>query len=1185
MELSKKITWFWIIIGISFLFVLFPIFALAQIETPTETTIQTTTPETISNAETIPSNLTSLAQDLGCATKTECSEKFEENFEQGMILAEKHNVYNAEQKTLATVFQKEVLAKLSATTNQDNFEEELVILAREILNKKPALAKQIGFTKQQVEATETIIQTVKDAGVNMQTCKQSPETLSREQLIACVKAGNDLSGKEKSVEQYISKEKIARAGEVGQMFELDQALANGEFPELGNINIEEAGEICLRPESKTISDCDKIAEKFFGAEGVNELQKSREQTTKVKEYYLKGMEKMELVTPDGKKIIGKGAIKNACDMAFEQKNLGVARACGNFAIKNGFTTEQDVENGLQLLESFSQKAKKVNFDKCRFDPNSCKEFLPDNMRPKFDSEFQVFKIMSEAIGFDPSRCEKSFDQEIGQRCMEGAKKALPLIREMAQNSPELQGLISDIEMRVNEGERMTQKIKEFNQGPTSMSGPGGCTNPEACYNYCSQPTNSAECIAFGAKQQIFDQQSVVEKFNQVNKMMVENFRPNFQQQGQPFGQPVQPYQPNQPQQTYQPFQQGEQQNFQQPNQQQGQYPSFPPSYPYQNQYPQPPMMGQVGPSSECMEAIRNGDFVKAKIACSATTQNYQRPIAEPYYPVCSTAVPSPCPDGQIRQQSTDAKNCPTYGACIPIDNYKPPIQQSCPIGQYWNGTACISNLKTVCPAMPSVESCPKGQEKYLSYSSKECGAYYSCRTITTVVKECPVNQYWSGTSCVTSDIISNCPTGQYWYTPQGGGAGYCQSNTTNTNCGTGMYWDSGTQSCRTTCPSGQYWNGTACTNSNTTNSCPTGQYWNGTACVNSTNNTYNTYNNQCDLTTQYWKMSNNTCPPRTNCYDTTNSDYNTMECQGVRSMVTPVGCGTYVSQTSCTAVAGCGWANGACGGTPTGGNYNSCPTGQYWNGTACTNSNTTNSCPTGQYWNGTSCVSSGSTGSCPTGQYWYTPQGGGSGYCMSNTTSGNCPTGYHFHSDSGGYCINDQENYSGTCYNSTGTATMTCPQTNYSNSCPTGQYWYTPQGGGTGYCQSSTTNTNCGTGMYWNGSSCVATSPSDTTNYNTDPSTACAQAGGSWNASTNYCQMPTNNGGGGTECGAGMYWNGTACVATSAIILCSQAGGSWTGTACNLAKNESIQKSYYSYFLKKNNMVAQVIEAFSNLFR
>jgi len=262
---------------------------------------------------------------------------------------------------------------------------------------------------------------------------------------------------------------------------------------------------------------------------------------------------------------------------------------------------------------------------------------------------------------------------------------------------------------------------------------------------------------------------------------------------------------------------------------------------------------------------------------------------------------------------------------------------------------------------------------------------------------------------------------------------------------------------------------------------------------------------------------------------------------------------------------------------------------------------------------------------------------------MSNTTSGNCPTGYHFHSDSGGYCINDQENYSGTCYNSTGTATMTCPQTNYSNSCPTGQYWYTPQGGGTGYCQSSTTNTNCGTGMYWNGSSCVATSPSDTTNYNTDPSTACAQAGGSWNASTNYCQMPTsgggsgstscgtgmywngsscvatspsdttnyntdpstacaqaggswnastnycqmptNNGGGGTECGAGMYWNGTACVATSAIILCSQAGGSWTGTACNLAKNESIQKSYYSYFLKKNNMVAQVIEAFSNLFR
>lgn len=35
--------------------------------------------------------------------------------------------------------------------------------------------------------------------------------------------------------------------------------------------------------------------------------------------------------------------------------------------------------------------------------------------------------------------------------------------------------------------------------------------------------------------------------------------------------------------------------------------------------------------------------------------------------------------------------------------------------------------------MPTVNTCPTDQEKYVSYNSPECGIYYSCRakTITT----------------------------------------------------------------------------------------------------------------------------------------------------------------------------------------------------------------------------------------------------------------------------------------------------------------------------------------------------------------------------------------------------------------------------------------------------------------------
>ncbi|MEI6118880.1 MAG: hypothetical protein WCP92_06780 [bacterium] len=33
--------------------------------------------------------------------------------------------------------------------------------------------------------------------------------------------------------------------------------------------------------------------------------------------------------------------------------------------------------------------------------------------------------------------------------------------------------------------------------------------------------------------------------------------------------------------------------------------------------------------------------------------------------------------------------------------------------------------------MPTVNSCPTNQEKYVSYTSPECGTYYSCRIKTT----------------------------------------------------------------------------------------------------------------------------------------------------------------------------------------------------------------------------------------------------------------------------------------------------------------------------------------------------------------------------------------------------------------------------------------------------------------------
>ena len=1193
MNLIKRISLSRMAIGlVGIVLALMLVFGVAL--APTETTAQTTI------ATDIPQELVSLAQDLDCQTVAQCAEKFDANFEQGITLAQKYDIYTPEEKKLAATFQTEVLERLR-TVSQDNFEEEILALANKILKEKPALAKTMGVTRQGVDSAEIIINTVKDAGVDIGICQKSPEDLSREQLIACIKASNDLSSKEKVVGDYIPKENT-KAKEAERMLDLENSLLAGEYSGLGKIGVEQAGQICLKPGSESIADCDQIAQRFFGNEGVKYLQEARQQTTRIKEYYTQGIEKMELVTPDGQKLIGKGAIKNACDKAFENSNLGLARACGNFAVKNGYATQAEIEDGLKLMESFSQKAEGVNFDNCRFNPESCREFLPDEFRSQFDSQFEIIKIMSESIGFDPARCENSYDPDIGKRCLEGAKKALSQVEAIAQKSPEARRIVDEIRSHINEGERMTERRDKFHEESRAggNAGPGGCRGPEECFKYCSQPVNSAECISFGAKSQIFDQNTVVQRFNIVNES------------NQGF--------------DYRSFP-----NLPDSSGQFGQQPRFNNQYPPQNPYPprQP-----AGPSPECMAAISSGDFAKAKTACSSVTENYPRPIAEPF-PVCPVyAMPSPCPAGQMRQPVSDAKGCPTYGACTVIENYKPvdTSPRPCSSGQYWNGTTCVASPIPQCSSNQwwdsNTQTCKSSQPV-----SNSCGSL-----ITQATCQASPGCGWANGACGGNTTTGNtCPAGQYWYYPPAGGAGYCMSSN------------------NTTCTSGQYWNGTACVSS------PTSTSW----------------------SSKTWTFKDGTTQS-SSILSRTDSEYT-----------------AYISriESDCRAKYFAGWKPGAGDQTNWQGfGVPECST------TATTT--TATSCASGQYWNGSACVAN---------------------------TSGNCPTGYHSHSESGGFCMNDQENYSGTCYNSAGTATMVCPQQTYagpgcasgqywngsvcvssgsgcgsytnqancvgsslgcnwktsgsngwceqattagscgnyicesgettsclrdcatytscpsgqywdysanscksntsyggctgttqssctstsncywnssgnycyyqstspsSTSCPSGQYWYTPPSGDSGYCMTSTTS-SCPSGQYWNGSSCVSSTTSTTCSSGqywngtacVATSTTDCPSGQYWNGTacqSNTTTSPTTSS---TTCSSDQYWDGSSCVTSptpepTAMILCNQSGGDWTGAACNLAKNISDQKDYYNYYQKQSiPLLGQVFAAVADLFR
>ena len=145
-------------------------------------------------AETnIPENLAPLAAELNCQTKEECAKAFDSNFEKGIELAEKYQVYSKEQSDMAQSYKQEVISKLSGLS-EENFEEEIVKIAKELL-KEPKLAKSFQLDKDAVSAAETIVAEVKNAGVDVDICSQSAETLSREQLIGCLGASKKLAKK------------------------------------------------------------------------------------------------------------------------------------------------------------------------------------------------------------------------------------------------------------------------------------------------------------------------------------------------------------------------------------------------------------------------------------------------------------------------------------------------------------------------------------------------------------------------------------------------------------------------------------------------------------------------------------------------------------------------------------------------------------------------------------------------------------------------------------------------------------------------------------------------------------------------------------------------------------------------------------------------------------------------------
>src|SRR3989344_3894099 len=203
--------------------------------------------------------------------------------------------------------------------------------------------------------------------------------------------------------------------------------------------------------------------------------------------------------------------------------------------------------------------------------------------------------MKSEAGFNPIECERGkVDFEIGRKCFEASQKALPKLKEIAADYPEVQRMVSEIEFGIKREGEQKQKGDDFGKFFSQQAGPGGCKNEEGCFAYCNDPAHGAECISFGAKHQVFQGDEAVGRYQKYNNIITSPSPSNYNQTGQ-----ISPY----------------------------------PAGDNRGTYANTGNFGGPGPSPECFAAIQSGDFVKAKEICSVPTNPYQYQPPQPPYQI------------------------------------------------------------------------------------------------------------------------------------------------------------------------------------------------------------------------------------------------------------------------------------------------------------------------------------------------------------------------------------------------------------------------------------------------------------------------------------------------------------------------------------------------------------------------
>jgi hypothetical protein len=433
-----------------------------------------------------------------------------------------------------------------------------------------------------------------------------------------------------------------------------------------------------------------------------------------------------------------------------------------------------------------------------------------------------------------------------------------------------------------------------------------------------------------------------------------------------------------------------------------------------------------------------------------------------------------CPSGCQFDNTGCATGCWQAPSCSPnqyndFTNSASCSSKACANGCNYDSTGCAVGC------LASGGTCPKNE--YNNQSGSYSCSYSKCPSGCTIdANSCPIGCVADscgdgicGSTESSSSCSSDCGSAKYC------GDGTCDSTESSTSCSS----DCGGST--TSCPSDAY---TTIYGACDYAACSNGCTFNTNGCPDGCNAASQCGDGACGA-----DETGGACPA--DCSGTTTScNYNSICDSGEDTTCSDCtsGCGGNVSESSCSGQSNCCW-------------YNDSSTSYcYYSSSGCSTS--TGGCD----YNGV-CDSGETISSCASD--------------CGSSTSGSCPGGYHSHPEEGGYCMNDAEDYSGTCYDSAGTTVITCPSSGTTSS------WC-----GDGTCDSDESSSSC----Y---SDCGGSSVSCPANSYTTSAGACDYA-----ACSNGCNFDSSG------CPSGCYESSATSSYCGDGTCDSGEDSSWCSSDC-----------------------------------